>query len=195
MTIKHSCETPLLDINKFNRKDCRACRKAKCEQVGMSITSKDRLTRRKIPSKSSLIAIENLLEQLKYELTYEQLSISSTLTDLFHHLDLPSILPLTFNSHSLYLNAINLWRNQYQYCSSISFDETIAVFLVLFYSVMMMKENNPDQIQFDKLIQIFQQEINRLTGIDHRLASRIKARFMKCYVALVQYYSPTSNEI
>lgn len=202
IAIKHSCDTPLPTITKFNRKDCRACRKAKCEEVGMTITSKDRYSRRKTTSKSSLIAIGNLLEQLKYDLTYHQLSNTSTLTDLFHHLDLPSTIPLTFDYHSFYLNAMNTWRNQYEHSSSsssssISFDETIAVLLFLFYSLMMMKENNADQftdqIQFDKLVHILQQEINRITGIDHRLAARIKARFMKCYVALAQYHSTSPN--
>ncbi|CAF0728040.1 unnamed protein product [Didymodactylos carnosus] len=37
--IKHSCESPQ-DINKSNRKDCRACRYEKCARVGMSTTNK-----------------------------------------------------------------------------------------------------------------------------------------------------------
>ncbi|CAF0905071.1 unnamed protein product [Didymodactylos carnosus] len=42
--IKHSCDSPQ-DINKSNRKGCRACRFEKCSRVGMSTTNK-RLTRR-----------------------------------------------------------------------------------------------------------------------------------------------------
>lgn len=202
IAIKHSCDAPLPTITKFNRKDCRACRKAKCEEVGMTITSKDRFSRRKINTKTSLISIENLLEQLKYDLTYQQLSNSSALTNLVDLLELPSIIPIPFDYHSLYINAMNLWRNQSQHSSSsivlnISSNETIAVLLFLFYSLMLMKDNNSnqltDQIKFDQLVHILQQEINRITGLDHRLAARIKALFMKCYVALAQYHSTSSN--
>ncbi|CAF4391732.1 unnamed protein product, partial [Adineta steineri] len=44
-------------------------------------------------------------------------------------------------------------------------------------------------INLHKLINILQQEINDTTGIDYRLACRIKALFMKCYITLAQYYS------
>ncbi|CAF2146119.1 unnamed protein product [Rotaria magnacalcarata] len=200
--IKHSCEVPLPNITKSNRKDCRACRKAKCVRVGMTIVSKDRLSRTKTPSKSSsLMPITNLLEQLAYDLTYNQLSTSSALENLLHLLDLPPIITIDFDYHSLYMNAIQIWRNQYNHFSqiftNISLNDTFAVLLFLFYSLMIMKEtnenNSTNNIKFDKLVHILQQEINRITGEDHRLACRIKALFMKCYVALAQYYPNSTN--
>ncbi|CAF1010386.1 unnamed protein product [Rotaria sp. Silwood1] len=199
--IKHSCEIPLPNITKLNRKDCRACRKDKCERVGMTVISKDRIIQTKSISKSSLISMNNLLEQLAYDLTYNQLSTSSTLENLFHLLDLPSIITINFDYHSLYMNAIQIWRNQYNHFSqiftNISLNDTFAVLLFLFYCLMIMKENNDNKltnnIKFDKLIHILQQEINRVTGTDHRLACRIKALFMKSYVALAQYYPNSIN--
>ena len=199
--IKHSCEVPLPNITKSNRKDCRACRKAKCDRVGMTVISKDRVTRTKTSSKSSILSVNHLLEQLAYDLTYNQLSTSSALENLLHLLDLPSIITINFDYHSLYMNAIHIWRNQYNHSSqiypNISLNDTFAVLLFLFYSLMIMKENNEnksaDNIKFDKLVHILQQEINRITGTDHRSACRIKALFMKCYVALAQYYPNSTN--
>jgi hypothetical protein len=199
--IKHSCDIPLPNITKSNRKDCRACRKAKCDQVGMTILPKDRLSRTKTTSKSSIISINNLLEQLANDLTYNQLSTSSALENLLHLLDLPSIIPINFDYHLIYINAIQIWRNQSNHSSSlftnISLNDTFAVLLFLFYSLMIMKENDENKltnnIKFDKLVNILQQKINYITGIDHRLACRIKALFMKCYVALAQYYPNSTN--
>ncbi|CAF3872819.1 unnamed protein product [Rotaria sp. Silwood2] len=200
--IKHSCEIPLPNITKSNRKDCRACRKDKCDRVGMTVISKDRITQTKSVSQSSLISINNLLEQLAYDLTYNQLSTSSALENIFHLLDLPSIITINFDYHSLYMNAIQIWRNQYNHFTqifnnNISLNNTFAVLLFLFYSLMIMKENNDNKltnnIKFDKLVHILQQEINHITGTDHRLACRIKSLFMKCYVALAQYYPNSTN--
>ncbi len=202
IVIKHSCDIPLPNITKLNRKDCRACRKAKCDQVGMTIISKDRVSRTKSTSKSSLIPINNLLEQLGHDLTYHQLSTSSALENLFHLLDLPSTISIHFDYHSLYMNAIQIWRNQYSHSSEIlhhhlASTDTFAVLLFLFYSLMFIKENHENKstnhIQFDKLVNILQQEIHRITGIDHRLACRIQALFMKCYVTLAQYYPNSKN--
>jgi len=164
----------------------------------MTILPKDRISRIKTTSKSSLISIKNLLEQLAHDLTYNQLSTSSTLENLLHLLDLPSIIPINFDYHSLYMNAVQIWRNQYNHLSqifiNISFNDTFAVLLFLFYSFMFMKDNkSTNNIKFDKLINILQQEINRITGIDHRLTCRIKALFMKCYVALAQYHPNNTN--
>jgi hypothetical protein len=156
----------------------------------MTIILKDRVSRTKTPSKSSLTSINNLLEQLGHDLTYHQLSTSSALENLFHLLDLPSTIPIHFDYHSLYMNAIQIWRNQSNHSLHISSIDTFAVLLFLFYSLMIIKENH--EIKFDKLVHILQQEIHRITGINHRLASRIKALFMKCYVTLAQYY-PNSN--
>lgn len=200
--IKHSCENLLSNITKSNRKDCRACRKDKCDRVGMTILPKDRIPRTKTISKTPLIPINNLLEQLAHDLTYNQLSTSSALENLLHLLDLPSIIPMNFDYHSLYMNAIQIWRNQYNHSSqiftNISLNDTFAVLLFLFYSFMIIKENDENKstnniIKFDKLVNILQQEINRITGTDHRLACRIKALFMKCYVALAQYYPNSTN--
>jgi hypothetical protein len=199
--IKHSCDIPLSNITISNRKDCRACRKAKCDQIGMTILPKYRLSRTKITSKSSIISINNLLEQLANDLTYNQLSTSSALKNLLHLLDLPSIIPINFDYHSIYMNAIQIWRNQSNHSSllftNISLNNTFAVLLFLFYSLMIIKENDENKltnnIKFDKLVHILQQEINHITGgMNHRLACRIKALFMKCYVALAQYYSDSN---
>jgi len=151
--------------------------------------------------KTSSISINNLLEQLAHDLSYNQLSTSSALENLLHLLDLPSIIPNHFDYHSFYMNAIQIWRNQYNHSSqiliNISLNDTFAVLLFLFYSLMITKENNENKsinnIKFDKLVHILQQEINRITGMDHRLACRIKALFMKCYVALAQYYPNNTN--
>lgn len=160
----------------------------------MTIISKECISQ----TKTSSIPINNLLEQLAYDLTYNQLLTSTALENLFHLLDVPLIIPSNFDYYALYMNAIQIWRNQYNYSSQIftdiSFNDTFAVLLFLFYSIMIMKENkSTNNIKFDKLINILQQEINRITGIDYRLASRIKALFMKCYVALAQCYSNFSN--
>jgi hypothetical protein len=170
----------------------------------MTILPKDRIARTKTVSKSSLIPVNNLLEQLAHDLTYNQLSTSSALENLLHLLDLPSSIPMNFDYHSLYMNAIQIWRNQYNHSSqiftNISLNDTFAVLLFLFYSLMIIKENDEHKltnniIKFDKLVNILQQEINRITGTDHRLACRIKALFMKCYVALAQYYPNSTNLI
>jgi hypothetical protein len=164
----------------------------------MTLLSKDRVLRTKTSSKVPLIPINNLLEQLAHDLTYNQLSTSSALENLLYLLDLPSIIPNNFDYHSLYMNAIQIWRNQYNHSSeiftNISLNDTFAVLLFLFYSLMIIKENDlPNNIPFDKLVNILQQEIHRITGLNHRLASRMKALFMKCYVALAQYYPNSTN--
>ena len=194
--IKHSCEILLPNITKSNRKDCRACRKAKCDRVGMTIMSKDRIPRTKMISKSSSIPINHLLEQLAHDLTYNQLSSSIALENLLYLLDLPSILPNILDSHSLYMNAIHIWRNQSNHALQlIVLNDTFAVLLFLFYSLTLMKEeHSTNRIKFDKLIHILQQEIHRITGTDHQSACRIKALFMKCFVALAQY-NPNSTKI
>ena len=187
------------NITKSNRKDCRACRKAKCDRVGMTVLPKERISRTKTISKSSSIPINTLLEQLAYDLTHNQLSTSSALENLLHLLDLPSIIPVNYDYHSLYMNAIQIWRNQYHHSSeiftNISLNDTFAVLLFLFYS---FKENDENKStnninKFDKLVNILQQEINCITGTNHRLACRIKALFMKSYVALAQYYPNSTN--
>ncbi|CAF3555089.1 unnamed protein product [Rotaria sordida] len=204
--IKHSCEVPLPNITKSNRKDCRACRKAKCDRVGMTAMPKDRASRTttttttkttyKIPS----IPITDLLEQLGHDLTYDQLSTSSALENILRIIDLPSIIPINFDYHTLYMNAIQIWRNQYnhssQIISNIALNDIFAVLLFLFHAFITMTENDEDKSinnsKFDKLVNILQQEIYRLTGTDHRSACRIKALFMKCYVALAQYPNSTN---
>ncbi|CAF1132191.1 unnamed protein product [Rotaria sordida] len=204
--IKHSCEVPLPNITKSNRKDCRACRKAKCDRVGMTAMPKDRASRTttttttkttyKIPS----IPITDLLEQLGHDLTYDQLSTSSALENILRIIDLPSIIPINFDYHTLYMNAIQIWRNQYnhssQIISNIALNDIFAVLLFLFHTFITMTENDEDKSinnsKFDKLVNILQQEIYRLTGTDHRSACRIKALFMKCYVALAQYPNSTN---
>ena len=159
----------------------------------MTILPKDRLSRTKSISKSPSIPINNLLEQLAHDLAYNQLPTSTALENLLHLLDLPSIMPINFDYHSLYMNAIHIWRNQYNHSSQILSD-TFAVLLFLFYSLMILKENkSTDKIKFDKLVNILQQEINRITGTDHRSACRLKALFMKCYVALAQFYPNSTN--
>ena len=200
--LKHSCDIPLPNITKFNRKDCRACRKAKCEQVGMTLLSKDRSTRMKTTMKSSSISVHHLLQQLTYDLTSNQTATtSSALENLFQSLDLSTTIPMNFDYYSLYTNAIHLWRNQFRYSmqtvSNQSSNDSFAVLLVVFYCFMIMKENFDDKSmktnQFDRLIRILQDEINLIDGIDHRSACRIKAQFMKCYVSLAQYYSSSPN--
>jgi hypothetical protein len=157
----------------------------------MTIITKDRVSRTKATtSKSTVTPIHILLEQLGHDLIHHQLSTSSALENLFHLLDLPSTIPIHFDYHSLYMNAIHIWRNQYNHSFDLSSTDTFAVLLFLFYSLMIIKENH--EIQFDKLVNILQQEIHHITGMDHRLASRIKALFMKSYVTLAQYY-PNSN--
>lgn len=169
----------------------------------MTVISKDRASRTKSTSNSTIIPINNLLEQLASDLTYNQLSTSTALQNLRHLLDLPSIISIDFDYHALYMNAIHIWRNQYnhfsQTCTNISLNDTFAVLLFLFYSLTFTKENNEnkstDNIKFDKLVHILQQEIHRITGTDHRSACRIKALFMKCYVALAQYQPNSTNSI
>jgi len=201
--IKHSCEVPLPNITKSNRKDCRACRKAKCDRVGMTAMPKDRSSRTTTTSKttykSSSIPVTDLLEQLARDLTYDQLTNSSALENLLRILDLPFIYPNHIDSHSLYMNAIRIWRNQYNHSSQMISNATLmdifAVLLVLFHLFLSITENDQDKSmnnsKFDKLVNILQQEISRITGTDHRSACRIKALFMKSYVALAQY--PDSN--
>ncbi|CAF3909451.1 unnamed protein product [Rotaria sp. Silwood1] len=206
--IKHSCEIPLPNITKSNRKDCRACRKAKCDRVGMTAMPKDRASRTttmttttakttyKVPS----IPITDLLEQLGHDLTYDQLSTSSALENILRIIDLPSIIPINFDYHSIYMNAIRIWRNQYNHSSQIianaALNDIFAVLLFLFHAFITMTENDEDKSinnsKFDKLVNILQQEIYRITGTDHRSACRIKALFMKCYVALAQYPNSTN---
>jgi hypothetical protein len=201
--IKHSCEIPLPNITKSNRKDCRACRKAKCDRVGMTAMPKDRPSRtttNKMSYKTSSIPITDLLEQLGRDLTYDQLSTSSALESILRIIDLPSMIPMNFDSHSLYMNAIRIWRNQYSHSSPIisnaALIDTFAVLLFLFHAFISITENDEDKSsnnsKFDKLVNILQQEIHRLTGADHRSACRIKALFMKCYVALAQYPNSTN---
>ncbi|CAF3516579.1 unnamed protein product [Rotaria sordida] len=202
--IKHSCEVPLPNITKSNRKDCRACRKAKCDRVGMTAMPKDRASRTTTTTKTTYkvpsIPITDLLQQLGHDLTYDQLSTSSALENILRIIDLPSIIPINFDYHTLYMNAIQIWRNQYnhssQIISNIALNDIFAVLLFLFHAFITMTENDEDKSinnsKFDKLVNILQQEIYRLTGTDHRSACRIKALFMKCYVALAQYPNSTN---
>lgn len=202
--IKHSCEIPLPNITKSNRKDCRACRKAKCERVGMTTMPKDRPLRtinQKTSYKTPSIPVNDLLEQLGRDLTYDQLSNSSALENLLRLIDFPSIMPMNFDPHSLYMNAIRLWRNHYSHSSPIisnaALIDTFAVLLFLFYALISTTENDQDKSlnnsKFDKLVNLLQEEIHRITGSDHRSACRIKALFMKCYVALAQYPNSTNH--
>ena len=202
--IKHSCEVPLPNITKSNRKDCRACRKAKCERVGMTVMPKDRplrTTKSKSTTKFPSIPVTDLLEQLGRDLIYDQLSSSSAFETLLHLIDIPSFHPMALDYHSLYMDASRLWRNQQQchpaeLTDNGTFIDTFAVLLVLFRTFMTLTENDDDKSndnsKFGKLVSILQQEIHRLTGTDHRSARRIKALFMKCYVTLAQYSNSTS---
>ncbi|CAF1445151.1 unnamed protein product [Adineta ricciae] len=200
--IKHSCEIPLPNITKSNRKDCRACRKAKCVRVGMTAMPKDRAPRAttKTSSKAPSIPITDLLEQLGHDLSYDQLSTSSALESLLRLIDLPFIVPLNFDYHSIYMNSIRIWKNQYNHASqavaNAALIDTFPVLLFLFHTFITMTENDEDKAmnnsKFDKLVNILQQEIQRITGTDHRSACRIKALFMKCYVALAQYSNSTN---
>ena len=167
----------------------------------MTILPKDRTLRTKATSKPCLRSINILLEQLGHDLISHQLSTSTALENLCNELDFPSIIPNNFDYHSLYMNAIQIWRNQQNYSSQllidISLKDTFAVLLFLFYFLIMIKENTENtfihQMKFEKLLHILQEEIHRFTGMDHRLARRIKALFMKCYVALAQYYPNSTN--
>ncbi|CAF1171717.1 unnamed protein product [Adineta steineri] len=202
--IKHSCEVPLPNITKLNRKDCRACRKAKCDRVGMTAMPKDRAPRttttKTTTYKTPTIPITDLLEQLARDFTYDQLSTSSALESLLRIIDLPPILPININYHTIYMNAVRIWRNQYnhplQIIANASLMDTFPVLLFLFHTFITMTENDEDKStnnsKFNKLVNILQQEIHRITGTDHRSASRIKALFMKCYVALAQYPNSTN---
>ena len=171
----------------------------------MTAMSKDRAPRpttttTKSTYKTSSISMTDLLEQLSHDLTYDQLSTSSALENILRIIDLPSIIPINFDYHSFYMNAIRIWRNQYNHSSQIvanaALIDTFAVLLFLFYAFITMTENDEDKTtnnsKFDKLVNILQQEIYRITGTDHRSACRIKALFMKCYVALAQYPNSTN---
>lgn len=159
-----------------------------------------RTTNNKTSYKSS-VPITDLLEQLGRDLTYDQLSTSSALENILRLINLPSIIPLNFDYHSLYMNAIRLWRNQYSHSSPIisnaALIDTFAVLLFLFHAFISTTENEEDKSinnsKFDKLVNLLQQEIHRITGTDHRSACRIKALFMKCYVALAQYPNSTNH--
>lgn len=149
----------------------------------------------------SSIPIADLLEQLARDITYDQLSPSLALENLLHLIDLPTVISINFDYHSLYRNAIHMWRNQSNHSSQIntnaSFIDTFAVLLFLFHTFITTTEHDQDKSinnsKFDKLVNILQQEIYRITGNDHRSACRIKALFMKCYVALAQYYPNSTN--
>jgi hypothetical protein len=168
----------------------------------MTAMPKDRATRTitKASYKTPSIPVTDLLEQLGRDLTYDQLSTSSALDQILHIIDLPSIIPINLDYHSLYMNAIRIWRNQYNHSSQIvanaALIDTFAVLLFLFHAFMTMTEHDEDKStnnsKFDKLVNILQQEIHRITGADHRSACRIKALFMKCYVALAQYPNSTN---
>ncbi|CAF4216980.1 unnamed protein product, partial [Rotaria sordida] len=184
---------PLPNITKSNRKDCRAFRKAKCDRVGMTTMPKDRAPRTttttaKTTYKTASILITDLLEQLGHDLTHDQLSTSSALQNILRIIDLPSIIPINFDYHSVYMNAIRIWRNQYNYSSQIianvAINDIFAVLLFLFYAFITMTENDEEKSINNK--------IYRITGTDHRSACRIKALFMKCYVALAQYPNSTN---
>lgn len=209
---KHSCEVPLPNITKSNRKDCRACRKAKCDRVGMTAMPKDRSTRSsttsssstgttsKTSSKPSPMMVNELLEQLARDLSYDQITNSSALETLLHLLELPSFNPNQMDCHTLYMDAMRTWRNQYNHISTVlpnvSFTDTFAVLLFLFRTYMISSENEDKTNQnskLDKLVSILQEEIQRLTGTDQRSASRLKALFMKCYVALAQTSNSNPN--
>ncbi len=170
----------------------------------MTAMPKDRASRtttNKFTYKTPAIPITDLLEQLGRDLTYDQLSTSSALENLLRLIDLPSLIPVNFDSHTLYMNAIRIWRNQYnhslQIISNAALIDTFAVLLFLFHTFITMTEHDEDKStnnsKFDKLVNLLQQEIHRLTGPDQRSACRIKALFMKCYVALAQ--SPNSTNL
>jgi len=150
--------------------------------------------------KTPSIPITDLLEQLARDLTYDQLSTSSAFENILHIIDLPLITPINFDYHSIYMNAIRIWRNQYnhslQIISNAALMDIFPVLLFLFYTFITMTENDEDKSinnsKFDKLVNILQQEIHRITGTDHRSACRIKALFMKSYVALAQYSNSTN---
>jgi hypothetical protein len=195
--IKHSCEIPLPNITKSNRKDCRACRKAKCDRVGMTAMPKDRSCRTSNKGnnhRSTTIVVTDLLEQLARDLAYDQSTASTALDTLLRLIDLPTLNPINIDCHALYINAMRTWRHQYTHTSTIlsnmAFTDTFVVLLFLFRMFMILTEHDDDKSihnsKFDKLVSILQQEIHRLTGIDHRSACRIKALFMKSYVALAQ---------
>ncbi|CAF1553400.1 unnamed protein product [Rotaria sordida] len=159
----------------------------------MTTMPKDRAPRTttttaKTTYKTASILITNLLEQLGHDLTYDQLSTSSALQNILRIIDLPSIIPINFDYHSVYMNAIRIWRNQYNYSSQIianvAINDIFAVLLFLFYAFITMTENDEEKSINNK--------IYRITGTDHRSACRIKALFMKCYVALAQYPNSTN---
>jgi hypothetical protein len=194
--MKHSYEVPLPNITKSNR---RACYKPKCNRGGTAVMPKDRIPRTKNTYKSSPMPVSNLLEQLAHDLTYDQLSSSIALENLFYQLDLPLINSMQFDYHSLYMNAIRIWRNQSNHSShkniNVPLNDTFPVLLFLFYSLTIMKEDDysVNSIKFDKLIHILQQETHRIIGVDHQSACRIKALFMKCFVALAQHNPNSTN--
>jgi len=173
----------------------------------MTAMPKDRTSRTttttttsKTTYKTSSIPITDLLEQLGRDLTYDQLSTSSAFENILHIIDLPTIIPINFDYHSIYMNAIRIWRNQYnhslQIISNAALIDKFAVLLFLFHTFITITDNDEDKTtnnsKFDKLVNILQQEIHRITGTDHRSACRIKALFMKCYVALAQYPNSTN---
>lgn len=163
---------------------------------------KDRAPRTttKTSCKTPSIPLTDLLEQLGHDLSYDQLATSSALESLLRLIDLPAILPMNFDHQSIYTNAIRIWRNQYNHGSpavaSAALIDTFAVLLFLFHAFTTLtaaeEDKSNNNSKFDKLVNILQQEIHRITGADQRSASRIKALFMKCYVALAQAPNSTS---
>ena len=172
----------------------------------MTAMPKDRPTRtttttNKTTYKTSSIPVTDLLDQLGRDLTYDQLSTSTAFETLLHMIDLSTIIPINFDYHTVYMNAIRIWRNQYnnslQIIANTILIDTFPILLFLFYTFITITENNEDKStnnsKFDKLVNILQQEIYRITGNDQRLASKIKALFMKCYVSLAQYPNSTNH--
>lgn len=150
-------------------------------------------------STTSIVATE-LLDQLARDFAYDQFNNSSAFQNLLRLIDLQVFNPINVDFHSIYLNAMRIWRNQSNQTSqtliNATFTDTFVVLLFLFRTFMIFTEHEQDKSntnsKFDKLVNMLQQEIQRLTGTDHRSACRIKALFMKSYVALAQYPNSTN---
>jgi hypothetical protein len=140
-------------------------------------------------------SVDVLLERFTYELYFDSLAIVSTLESLFYLLDLPCRIDGYIDYSLLYNTAHMIWKHQCQHWSHLfdyeSFHDRMAIFLCVFHSLMIVYNQQTNvvlstRIYLDKLIDILQRTIHRVTGDNLRLSCRLQALFMKCYVTLAQ---------